>query len=200
MNRRASARRSPDAQATNRGWRRGGRWAALGIAVVAIVGALGAAGDAAKAPGPTELRTGEGGVAPRFALPDLEDPATTVELDDRGGRPAVVNFWASWCLPCRREMPALQASYDEFGDRVAFIGVNHQDNRDDALEFVADVGVDYPSGMDPDGGTARDYGLFGMPSTVFVARDGTIVGTRTGELTADELDRTIRELLLEDGT
>lgn len=200
MRGRTSARRSLDTQATNWGWRRGGMWVALGFAVVVVVVALVAAGDAAWTPGPAEMRAGDGGLAPRFALPDLEDPAATVELDDRGGRPAVVNFWASWCLPCRREMPALQAAHDEFGDRVAFIGVNHQDNRDDALEFVAEAGVSYPSGMDPDGGTGRDYGLFGMPSTVFVARDGTIAGTRTGELTADDLAQAIRELLLEGGT
>lgn len=197
MRRCRSARASRGAEPSRR---RGGMWVGLGVGVVVIVVALVAAGDAAWTPGPAELRAGEGGLAPRFALPDLEDPASTVDLDDRGGRPAVVNFWASWCLPCRREMPALQAAYEEFGDRVVFIGVNHQDNRDDALEFVAEASVSYRSGMDPDGDTARDYGLFGMPSTVFVARDGTIAGTRTGELTADELDRAIRELLLEDGT
>lgn len=161
---------------------------------------LAVAGDTAWTPQPAELSAGEGKPAPKFELPDLDNPKATVGLDDRGGRPAVVNFWASWCLPCRREMPALQAAHDEFGDRVAFIGINHQDNRDDALGFVADVGVAYPSGIDPDGGTARDYGLFGMPSTVFVTSDGIIAGTRTGELTADELDSAIRELLLEDGT
>lgn len=180
--------------------RRRRTWVVLGLAVVAMVVALVAAGDGAWSPGTAELRAGDGGAAPCFVLPDLEDPQATIGLEDRGGRPAVINFWASWCLPCRREMPALQAAHDEFGDRVTFIGVNHQDNRDDALELVADVGVVYPSGMDPDGGTARDYGLFGMPSTVFVARDGTIAGIRTGELTADELDRAIRELLLEDGS
>lgn len=196
MRRRRSARRSP----AETSQRRKGVWVGLGVAVAVIVVALVAASDAAWTPGPAELRAGKGGLAPRFALPDLDDPAATVDLDDRGGRPAVVNFWASWCLPCRREMPALQAASEEFGERVAFIGVNHQDNRSDALEFVAEAGVGYRSGMDPDGGTARDYGLFGMPSTVFVAPDGTIAGTRTGELTADELDRAIRELLLEDGT
>lgn len=134
--------------------------------------------------------------APRFELPDLRDPAQTVGLER--GMPTVVNIWASWCVPCRREMPALQAAHRAYGDRVRFIGVNHEDERSDALDFVTRTGVTYPSGFDPEGDTARRYGAFGLPTTYFISATGLIVATKTGEITPEELRDEIVDLLAED--
>jgi len=125
-----------------------------------------------------------------FTLPRLDDPAETVSLES-GDQPVVLNFWASWCVPCRREMPALQAVASRLDGRVRFLGVNHQDGRDAALELVAETGITYASGYDPQGTVARQFGVFGMPTTVFVDARGQIVERRTGELTRAELEAAI---------
>lgn len=93
-------------------------------------------------------------------------------------------------------MPALAATHRRFGDRVAFLGVNHQDVRHLAVELLDETGVTYPSGYDPDGSVARDYGLFGMPTTIFVAADGELLERRTGEMTLPEMESTIERLFL----
>ncbi len=137
---------------------------------------------------------GEGEPAPRFSLPSLVDEDDTVALSDFDGMPVVLNFWASWCVPCRREMPALETVHQEFAGRVAFVGVNHQDQRDDALDLIAETGTSYPSVHDPKGEVAVTYELFGMPTTIFITADGRIAGRHTGELTEADLRSALDEL------
>ena len=132
--------------------------------------------------------------APAVRLPELGAPARQVDLAAFAGQPVVLNFWASWCVPCRKEMPALQRAATRFAGRVAFVGVNHQDSERDALELVERSGVQYPSGYDPDGSVARDFELFGMPTTVFIDAQGRILATRTGEMDEDELRAALDEL------
>ena len=127
------------------------------------------------------------GPAPGFALDNLVEGGSRVALDDLRGQPVVLNFWASWCVPCRREMPLLASAHRRVGDDVVFVGVNHQDSRSAALDLVAETGVAYTSGFDPDGGVARSYGLFGLPTTVFISPQGQIVEQHTGELSMDQL-------------
>ena len=117
-------------------------WAAVAIAVV-VVGAvlLVGSGGGSGSKGARE--------APAFRFPRLDVPERTVSLSDYRGRPVVVNFWASWCVPCQKEMPAFQAAAADLDGRVAFVGVNEQDFRDGALAFQTKVGVRYPSGFDP---------------------------------------------------
>ncbi len=133
--------------------------------------------------------------APTFAVADLRDPQRTIELADYRGGPVILNFWASWCVPCRREMPALQATHEELGGAVTFIGINHQDDRDAAMDLLAEVGVTYSSGFDPEGKVAAGYGVFGMPTTVFISPDGAVVAQHTGELSAAELEQAIDDHL-----
>ncbi|MGH9030509.1 MAG: TlpA family protein disulfide reductase [Acidimicrobiia bacterium] len=175
------------------------RWirAAL-VAVIALLG-LGVVGAVTQ-------RTDEGdglgltaeldGPAPGFRLESVRPGEPEIALTDFLGRPVVLNVWASWCAPCRREMPALAAAQRRFGDRVGFVGVNHQDTRDLAIELLDDTGVGYPSAFDPDGTVARDYGLFGMPTTIFIGADGQLLERRTGELSPTELKATIERLFL----
>ncbi len=132
--------------------------------------------------------------APGFELPRLGQPGSTISLDELRGRPVVLNFWASWCVPCAKEMPELQAVYDKVGSRVAFVGINHQDGRTGALDMVAKTGVRYPSGYDPEGKTAIAYGLRGLPSTVFISADGRVLEKRIGELSREELAQAVEEL------
>lgn len=144
--------------------------------------------------GSSVRRSSAARTAPTFEVADLRDEAATIDLRDLRGRPVVLNFWASWCVPCRKEMPAFQAVHRRTGDDVAFLGINHQDSRDDALDLLRSAGVSYPSGFDPKGSVARAYGLYGMPTTVFISTDGRILATRTGELTESQLSTAITEL------
>jgi cytochrome c biogenesis protein CcmG, thiol:disulfide interchange protein DsbE len=100
--------------------------------------------------------------------------AGTVGPDDYRGRPVVVNFWATWCGPCRREQPALQRLAEEYDGRVAFVGVNHTDDRAAAREYLRQYGVTYPSVFDPVGEVAYDFEIPYLPATVIVDADGRL--------------------------
>ena len=143
---------------------------------------------------PAVTASGEGRPAPAFQVSDLRDGTRTIELADLRGRPVVLNFWASWCVPCRKEMPAFERVHQRVRSDAEFLGMNHQDSREDALDLLERTGVGYPSGFDPQGNVARAYGLYGMPTTVFISGDGRILATRTGELSEQELERALSEL------
>ena len=91
------------------------------------------------------------------------------------GYPVVVNAWASWCGPCRFEFPALQQVSAEYGKRVAFLGVDSQDSTEEAMEFLAEEPVPYPSYSDPDEEIANELGGRGLPATAFYDREGELV-------------------------
>ncbi|MDP8974972.1 MAG: TlpA family protein disulfide reductase [Actinomycetota bacterium] len=164
--------------------------AAIAVVAAVVLGAVITRGEDGVAP-ETEQRA-----APAISLPEVLDPAERIELQSLRGRPVVINLWASWCVPCRKEMPNFEAAHQRFGDRVAFLGVNHQDGRTPARELLRQTGVTYPSGSDPEGKVAADYALRGMPSTVFVSASGQIRATRTGELSRSQLEDMIEKLLL----
>lgn len=123
-----------------------------------------------------------------FALPG----PGVVHTADYHGRPLVLNFWATWCAPCRREMPAFQQVWRELGGDVAFLGVNLEDDQGDALDLVAETGVTYDLAADPAGLLWREIGGIGMPTTLFVDADGLIVRRHTGQLSAEALRELIR--------
>ena len=110
------------------------------------------------------------------------------------GKPVVVNFWASWCGPCRREMPAFEATHESLGDQVTFVGIDNKDFRDSALEFLNKTGVRYASGFDPNGNVAGRYGVVGLPATFFISEDGRVLESTTGEINRDDLKATISRL------
>jgi DsbE subfamily thiol:disulfide oxidoreductase len=123
-------------------------------------------------------------------------PRTDLRLADLQGRPVVLNFWASWCQPCKDEAVVLERFAQEYGPRgVAFVGVNVWDNADKARAFLADYAVSYPNGVDAAGGAAIDYGLTGLPETFFVDRDGRIVRKFIGPVTERALRAAVEELL-----
>jgi cytochrome c biogenesis protein CcmG, thiol:disulfide interchange protein DsbE len=123
------------------------------------------------------------------------------DLDGLRGRVVVVNFWASWCLPCREEMPALEEvsqGYAEAGKPVTVIGVDASDVRSEAAKFLAEVGVTYPTVYDQQGlrgGVAASWSVTGLPQTWFVARDGSRAGRIAGRLSVDDLRSKVDELL-----
>jgi thiol-disulfide isomerase/thioredoxin len=85
------------------------------------------------------------------------------------GRAVVVNFWGSWCPPCRAEMPLLQAAHRRLGDRVMFIGIDEGDSRSAAISFLHKVGVTYPVGFDGNGGVERSFSIISTPVTFWIS-------------------------------
>ena len=145
---------------------------------------------------PDDVRTGsapvDGGL-PELILPCLGG-GQDVELSSLRG-PLVVNLWASWCVPCREEAPDLAAAAARYGDRVQFLGVDVQDHRSSAADFIRDSGWSYPSVFDVPGAVMADLGITGPPATLFYAADGTLVRTNPGIVSARALDAGIRQLL-----
>jgi cytochrome c biogenesis protein CcmG/thiol:disulfide interchange protein DsbE len=173
-------------------WRRR-VWLLAGLASVAVVAAVVVA-VRSDPPEPPERGTPVSGQAPHFELEGLRNPDRTVSLADFRGRPVVVNFFAAWCAPCRREMPALESAHQKVKDDIAFVGIDNQDIRSDALALLEETGVTYPAGFDPRGDVARAFGILGMPTTVFVSADGEMVERVTGEMTEERLLATIDRL------
>lgn len=133
-------------------------------------------------------RPSVGSPAPDFALADVRDPARIRKLSDFAGRPVVLNWYASWCDPCRREMPAFQAAQGSLGDAVVFLGVNYQESRDDALSILEDTGASFAAVMDPSGSVSEHYRITrGLPITMFIDADGILRSIHQGEVTEDEL-------------
>ncbi len=162
----------------------------LGIVLLALLIGVLAGNDRVDALSSSALRS----PAPAFELEGLERSEVALTLEAAEGMPLVLNFWASWCVPCRRELPALGNAERLVGERIAFLGVNHQDDRDTALQLLEDAGVAYPTGFDPGGQVARKFGLYGMPTTVFISADGEILERRTGEISESQLVETIQRL------
>ena len=117
---------------------------------------------------------GPGG-APEFELTRLD--GETLSDDDLRGRPVVLNFWASWCIPCREEMPAFQKMWERYrDDGLQIVGVNVQDSREAAAQFVDQLGVTYPNVFDGDEELARKLDVLGLPQTFFITSDYELQG------------------------
>jgi len=137
----------------------------------------------------------DGRPAPAFVLPALEG-AGTIELQAFRGKVIVLNFWASWCAPCRREAPHLQSAWTTYRDRgVQFLGVNIRDDRAAAQAFVSEFGITYPSAFDREGSLEADYELIGLPTTVIIDADGRMAYRFTGYLDGAVLRSTLDDFV-----
>jgi peroxiredoxin len=133
--------------------------------------------------------------APAFRLKPLSGSAA-VSLASYRGKAVVINFWGSWCGPCKAETPRLQAAFERWQSKgVAFVGIDELDSRAAARAFVASRHVTYAIAYDPLGDTVAPYGVFDTPTTFFVDRRGRIVHSVKGEVTAAELDTQIARAL-----
>jgi peroxiredoxin len=127
----------------------------------------------------------KGAMAPDFLLEDLD--GGEVRLSDLRGRPVVINFWATWCAPCRKEMPQFVAAYDKYRDEgLVIVAVNLQEGKSIAGKFADDYGMDFTVAVDRDGEVGDQYRLLGLPTTYFVDREGIVRSVFTGPFEAEE--------------
>jgi cytochrome c biogenesis protein CcmG, thiol:disulfide interchange protein DsbE len=126
------------------------------------------------------LARGQAPPLPGVVLPAFD--GRRVSLADLRGRPVVINFWASWCVPCAEEAPILEGLWNTFrAKELVVVGVDTQDLEPPARRFLAEHGITYLNLRDPDGSLARLFGTTGVPETFFVGRDGLIRGKVPGE-------------------
>lgn len=138
--------------------------------------------------------------APTAPGPRLDDAAAELSLADFAGSPLVVNFWGSWCGPCRTEQPELNEVADRFDAEVTFLGVNVNDPRANALAYVREFEPPYPSIHDPAGTYSAGFDGVGpgtMPSTILIDEDGRVAARIFGSTTETELSVLISRLLEE---
>lgn len=186
---------------------------ALGLAAVAVLALLVLVGyrlaaNAGWTPG--GARTATGGAPGVFTsgqsvnvigrpAPDLSLQLFSGEplrLADLRGRPVMVNFWASWCPPCRQEAPLLERTWREYqAQGVIFLGVNVWDSDNDARKFLRDFGITYPNGPDQRGQVTIDYGVTGIPEGYFVDRRGQLLRKWIGPFTEEALRAYLDEIV-----
>jgi cytochrome c biogenesis protein CcmG/thiol:disulfide interchange protein DsbE len=180
----------------------------LGIVAVALFVALLAYGLLKTAPDDTidqSLADNRSALAPGFSLEVLERgtlppplerkvaPALAdgkLALEELRGTPVMLNFWASWCIPCREEAPRLQSGWQRWGGRgVLFLGLDMQDIRSDARDFLGEFRISYPTIRDPGKEVALRYGTTGIPETYFITSRGRVVAHAVGAMSSDQLSR-----------
>ncbi len=136
--------------------------------------------------------------APSFALTLFD--GRTVRLEDFRGQIVFIDFWASWCPPCRAEAPVLEATWRRLREQgVLFLGVNTQDEEPNARAFLEEFGISFPNGRDPGGRIAIDYGVWGLPEAFIVDPAGRVtykhIGTLGAVLLASKIDEARRDVV-----
>ncbi len=178
-------------------------WIALGaagaaMALVALWLFLAGGSEAGPEFGPVDSFSPEvGEVAPDFRLLDARDQETARRLSDYRGKTVVLNWFASWCGPCRSEMPDFEAAYQALGGEdgdVVFLVVNLAETPGTVATMLKDVGATYPAVLDSDGAVARLYRVTGMPTTYFIDSAGVVRSSGRGRITAETLKGELADL------
>jgi cytochrome c biogenesis protein CcmG/thiol:disulfide interchange protein DsbE len=143
------------------------------------------------------LQNGERVAAPVRDLPVLGETGTG-SLEDYAGKVVVLNVWASWCPPCTEEMPMLQRTHEQIAPRGGTVlGIDTQDATDEALDFLREKRISFPSLRDRDREYGRELGVSGYPETFVIDREGRITALRRGPVTREWLDEQLEPLLEE---
>jgi thiol-disulfide isomerase/thioredoxin len=174
--------------------RRGIVGAAMAVLILAIVVVSNSGGG----DGVQNAASPESGIAVESELPpqdfELFD-GSSATFEEFEGTPLVINFWASWCPACVSELPEFQAVHEQRSDEVTFLGIANADVRPAAVGLAGEVGLTYSLADDPNGVLFREFGLFAMPSTLFVSPDGEILEVFAGQLNEAALNDRINKLV-----
>lgn len=142
-----------------------------------------------------------GHLAPDFTLPTTVGSSVSltdhVDRNGNGGRPVVLNYWASWCGPCRVETPELQIASLKYKNRVAILGVNQGESASAIVEFGTSYGLSYPLLIDENNAVNQLYGIVGLPTTIFIDRKGIVREVFVGILNRATLEERLDRLLEE---
>ena len=165
----------------------------LGVALGALV-LLSGPGQ----PGSRERRLPPtvGAAAPDFSLPLLGGEGEQ-KLSDLKGKPVVINFWATWCPPCKEEMPLLQRYASQYGDQMVLLGVDYAEEAPVVQKFVDEMGITFPILLDADGSVSTLYYVRNYPTTYFVDAEGVVRAQHLGLLTEDLLKKYLKTIGLE---
>jgi cytochrome c biogenesis protein CcmG/thiol:disulfide interchange protein DsbE len=145
---------------------------------------------------PGSSPTAIGSVAPDFELVGLD--GNPVRLSALRGRPVIVNFWASWCVPCAEEFPLLRAAHERHADDgLVIVGIVYQDRSLAASQFMDGHDAAWIGAADPEGRVAERYAVLGPPETFLIGRDGRIEARALGQFTADWLDEKVAAIMQE---
>ncbi len=168
-------------------------------AVALVVGLLALFALGLAVAGQQGRRPEAGTAAPTFTLVLYDEHRAglpkTVSLADLRGKPVVLNFWASWCIPCRDEAPEFEAASRRYKEQVVFVGVNWLEVEAAALPYLKQQAITYANGFDTQQQVARAYRITGVPETFFIDRNGILRRIETRPLTVADLDSAIQELL-----
>ena len=168
------------------------------VVLVAVIGLLGVLGLQLIEANRVQPNSGP---APDFALEVFEEQGGgSLVLSEHRGKVIVINFWASWCAPCRAEAPAFQQVWDAYGDRgdVLLMGIDYVDNTQDALGYIHEFGITYPNGPDLGTRISDAYHIQGVPETFVVGKDGNIFQFIYAGVTARDLASIIDAALAQD--
>lgn len=185
----AEAAVAPQGRGTSSRSVRGSASLLVTLAALAVVLASLAYGLISRGAGP--LREGP---APDFTLKLFD--GGEISLSDLQGQIVVLNFWASWCAPCREEAPMLESVWQRYrGQGVTVIGVDYQDTEAPALAFIEEFGITYPNGPDPRSRIAKSYGVQGVPETFVITHEGEIAEVFIGSPTEAQLATVLEQLV-----
>lgn len=165
---------------------------ALLIGIIAIVGITFLAVFYVGILNPPSKRVGEG-TAPEIQFVTYD--GQEVRLSDFRGKPVVVNFWASWCVPCREEQALLESTWRRYNGDVIFLGLDYLDQEPNALAYLEEFDVTYPNGPDKGSRAYTTYHVQGVPETFFIDAEGKVHGYYVGPIPAAELERRIQALM-----
>lgn len=174
----------------------GGIFLGLGFGVLIIFGIM-RQDFTLKTSGPTQgsssnQRPTLNAPAPNFELEDISDEIHS--FDEYRGKPVLLNFWATWCAPCRIEMPVFQNGFDEYDGELSIIAINNAESKEDVQAFVDEFGLTFDVLLDPEAEIQRLYQIKGYPTTFIIDSAGVIRAQHIGLISDDQLDRYLSEI------